>query len=87
MAEEIIAEADISADGHDEMPFRLGDIVLEKEFAFRLNQIEVEKSLGEKDPRVIQNMNLKILLLQVHGFRIFCIFMQHYMLVFYLTIK
>tara|TARA_B100000700_G_C14970364_1_gene821060 strand:- start:74 stop:1207 length:1134 start_codon:yes stop_codon:yes gene_type:complete len=33
MAEEIIAEADISADGHDEMPFRLGDIVLEKEFA------------------------------------------------------
>jgi len=38
--------------------------VLEKEFAFRLNQIEVEKSLGEKDPRVIQNMNLKILLLQ-----------------------
>jgi len=33
MAEEVIAEIDLSADGHDEMPFRLGDIVLEKEFA------------------------------------------------------
>ena len=38
--------------------------VLEKEFAFRLNQIEVERAMGEKDARVIENMNLKILLLE-----------------------
>ena len=33
MAEENIAEAELSAESHSDMPFRLGDIVLEKKFA------------------------------------------------------
>ena len=33
MAEEFAGEIEISAETHGDMPFRLGDIVLDKEFA------------------------------------------------------